>query len=420
MYTSSRKRGGDLLKKIIKIILLVLLIIVLNFAVLLNSVQAVEKGQIAIYGKGEFKRIIKYNGIAVKTTHAVYEKDGNEYPAYCLNKDLQGVGEYIATYDVTNQGKITDVELWRVIINGYPYKSIQQLGLENEGEAYIATKQAIYCYIYNRGTENYEGIGTAGNRVVDAINLILNNAKNSTENFDNEYIEIIQNGEWQVESDNKYISKQYEVKSGIKISKFVISLEEQPIQAKITNLENQEKNEFDSSEKFKILIPISSLEKSGEFKIKVETQMETKPIFFGKSPSEELQDYALTAFSYEDIRTELLQNYEKNKTKIIIEKQDSQTGEVLKDAEFEILDEQKQIIKTVKTDKKGQVILEQIMPGKYYIREINAPEGYEINLELVQIEIEMGEEKVLQIKNNKIVVPEPTIIEVPKLPVTGM
>ena len=58
--------------------------------------------------------------------------------------------------------------------------------------------------------------------------------------------------------------------------------------------------------------------------------METKPIFFGKAPSADLQDYALTAFSYEDVETELIQNYEKNKTKIIIEKQDGETQEKLK------------------------------------------------------------------------------------------
>lgn len=37
--------------------------------------------------------------------------------------------------------------------------------------------------------------------------------------------------------------------------------------------------------------------------------METKPIFYGKAPSAEYQDYALTAFSYEDIGTEKMEEY---------------------------------------------------------------------------------------------------------------
>ena len=67
---------------------IVLLIMILNFALLINTVQAVEQGHINIYTKGEFKRIIRFNGIVVKTAHAVYKDNETEYPAYCLNKDL--------------------------------------------------------------------------------------------------------------------------------------------------------------------------------------------------------------------------------------------------------------------------------------------------------------------------------------------
>ena len=400
------------MKRAIKIIAFAMLIIVINFAILVKTVQAVGGEQINIYTKGEFKRIIRFNGIVVKTANAVYQKDGQEHPAYCLNKDLHGVGEHIATYDVTEQGKVTDLGLWRVIINGYPYKTPEQLGVADEGEAYTATKQAIYCYIYNRGTENYEGIGDAGNRVINAINKILENARNSTESFENQNIEIIQSENWEVDSnESQYISKTYEVKTGININKFIISLENQLQGTKITNLENQEKNEFNSNEKFKILIPIRNLEKAGEFKVKIQTQMETKPIYYGKAPSADLQDYALTAYSFEDVSTEMLQNYEKNQTKIILEKQDSETKEPLSGAKFEILNENKKVIKVVETNKEGQIILEQLMPGVYYIREVQAPDGYELDSEEKQVEIRMNEEKTIKIENIKIVIEEPPIVE---------
>ena len=55
--------------------------------------------------------------------------------------------------------------------------------------------------------------------------------------------------------------------------------------------------------KFKILIPITSLKELGNFKVKINTQMETKPVFYGKAPSVDLQDYALTAYECEDIKT---------------------------------------------------------------------------------------------------------------------
>lgn len=305
----------------------------------------------------------------------------------------------------------------------------------DEGEAYTATKQAIYCYIYNRGTEGYSAIGEAGSRVINAINTILQNARNSTDTMESPNILINQDNEWQVEEG--YISKQYEIRSNINISKYIVNFENQPIGCKITNLENQEKSEFNSNEKFKILIPITSLEKSGQFKIKIETQMESKPIFYGKAPSADLQDYALTAYSFEDVDTESIQDYPQNETKIIIEKQDSETNEKLEGANFEILNEEKEIITIQETNENGQIILEQIMPGKYYIREVQAPEGYEINSEVLEIQIQMNEQQTIEIKNKKIIIPEeppieevppeevPTIeeepiIEVPKLPVTGM
>lgn len=37
--------------------------------------------------------------------------------------------------------------------------------------------------------------------------------------------------------------------------------------------------------------------------------METKPIFYGKSPIAEYQDYALTAYSYEDTDIETIEEY---------------------------------------------------------------------------------------------------------------
>lgn len=406
------------MKKVLKILLIVLLVIVANIGILVNTVQAVENGEkITIYSKGYFNRVIRNNGIVIKTAHAVYQENGKEYPVYCLNRELHGVGEYIATYDVKDQGKIEDLGLWRVVINGYPYKSIEQLGVTNEEEAYIATKQSIYCYIYNTGTELYSAINEQGERVINAMNNILENAKNSNESFDNPNIEIEQSEKWNVdEIENKYVSKEYKIKSNKNISKITLNLESQPKGTKITNL--------DEDGKFKILIPIGNLKESGKFKIKIQTELETKPIFLGEAPSNDLQNYLLTAYSYEDMDKEFEQEYEKNNTKIIIEKTDNDTNEVLKGAKFEILDEKQKSIRVAETNNEGQVILDGLMPGIYYIKEVQAPNGYSIDSELKKVEIKLNQEISLTIKNNKIIIkqeePQKTIVEIPKLPVTGM
>ena len=154
--------------------------------------------------------------------------------------------------------------------------------------------------------------------------------------------------------------------------------------------------------------------------------METKPIFVGKAPQDNLQDYALTAFSYEDVDSELIQNYEKNNTKIILEKKDKETKNPLKGAKFEILDKNQKIIRVVETDENGQIIMDQLMPGTYYIREVKAPEGYALDLEMKQIDIKLNEQIVTTIKTEKTeekiveIIEKKQVVEIPKLPVTGM
>ena len=106
-------------------------------------------------------------------------------------------------------------------------------------------------------------------------------------------------------------TKTYQIKSNTNISKYNVKLENAPKGTIISNSKNEQKQEFSSKEVFKISIPLESLKESGSFKIKVKTQMETKPIFYGKAPSSDYQDYALTAFSYEDIQIEKTEQYEK-------------------------------------------------------------------------------------------------------------
>lgn len=74
-------------------------------------------------------------------------KDGVEYPAYCLNREYPGVGEYDG-YTVDIDAVLDNVQIWRTIINGYPYKTPAELGVENKYDAFVATKQAVYSILY--------------------------------------------------------------------------------------------------------------------------------------------------------------------------------------------------------------------------------------------------------------------------------
>ena len=73
-----------------------------------------------IFYKGRIKRMIISNGyniypleldLGVIDYIGVFDNNGKEYPAYCLNRDLHGVGDYIESYDVTNQGRGQDADV---------------------------------------------------------------------------------------------------------------------------------------------------------------------------------------------------------------------------------------------------------------------------------------------------------------------
>ena len=80
------------------------------------------------------------------------------------------------------------------------------------------------------------------------------------------------------------------------------------------------------------------------------------------------------------------------------------------------------MIKTVTTDEKGLIILDKILPGKYYIKEVKAPEGFEKNEEILEVDVNLNEKIEITITNSKIVIEPVQEIqeEVKKLPVTGM
>ena len=412
---------------IMTVVLIIMLLFILNFMSLTYANSNINSAY--LYDSGDCGKLLKYKGIEVIVKYVEYQNDGVSYPAYCLDKTKPGVDEN-SPYTVSIQDMINDVELWKIIINGYPYKSIEQLGVANKEEAFTATKQAIYCYIHGNNPDDYSPIGDAGNRTLNALKNILTNAQNSTETKISNTITINRVSEkWEQDSiDKNYVSKIYSIKKEGQIKDYKINIEnEDGTQLggiKITDEKNNEKNTFNPNEKFKILIPIKEMTNDKKIKINVEAKIETKPILYGKAPDAGRQDYALTAGTYEDGTGYIKEEYEKNETKIKIIKQDSQTGERLENVEFELLNENEEIIYSgLKTNENGEVIIENLIPQKYFIKETKTIDGYEIYDKLIAVNIGLNEELTVTVNNNK--EDKPTVekkqqeLAVKKLPVTG-
>ena len=380
--------------------------------VIANSVKAVNINSANIVSGGDCGSLLIYKGVVVKAYYAQYTKDGVTYPAYCLDKTKQGVNNELS-YSVSIQNAISDVKLWRIIINGYPYKTIGELGCANKEEAFTATKQAIYCYIHGNNPNDYSPIGEAGNRTLRALKQILSNAEKNNETQISNTVKVIKEQDsFNVDSKEKnYVSKIYSIQAGTTISNYQIELEKEnknlPEGIKITDINNNSKTEFSQNEKFKILIPIKNLLDEDSFNIKIKTKIKNKPVLYGKAENSGYQDYALTAATYEDAYGKAQDKYYKNGTKVKIIKQDEETKERMGNVEFNILDENKQIIyANLRTDKNGEVQIKNLILGKYYIQETSTKDGYLLDNNLIEFNVDLNEEFTITINNLFEKVPE--------------
>ena len=383
-------------------------IILMDIFNLTNAVVATNLNTANIQSTGDCGQLLKYKGIIVETFYAEYMYEGKSYPAYCLDKTKHGVSDTNPSYDVSVQDAIKDVKLWRILINGYPYKTIEELGVANKEEAFTATKQAVYTYIHGNQLNDYEAIGEAGRRTLNALYKIVNDANNSSEIQVSNRVDIYKFQEYweQDKRDLNYVSKTYTVNSNTNMDTYKVNVTDENRQSiediKIVDENNHEKQEFSAGEIFKILIPIKNMKKDGRLTINIETKVETKPILYGKATSSNLQDYALTASTYEDGTGEIQDTYGKNDTKIIIIKQDEETKERLEGVEFQLLDENKNVIYTnLQTDRNGRISIENLIPGKYYIKETKTVSGYELYENLIEIDVQLNEEMTVTVNNNK-------------------
>ena len=387
-----------------KLISIISIIVILIGLVPISSKAVVPIDTAYIYANKKTNGLLMWKGLRIHTHLAVYKKDGKEYPAYCMDRELPGV-EIGRTQTVDVKQLVNNVMVWRAIINGYPYKSISELGCNTEEEAYLATKQAVYCMLTNRDVNEYSAIGEAGERTLNALKTIVNNARNSNQTKVSSELTVNEQEKlWKIDNlDGKYISKTFSVTANTSMSKYTVNVKNLKIEGyKLVDQNNKEKTEFTNSEKFKILIPIQEVKQDGNFSIEVSAQVATKPVFYGESRDSGLQSYALTGYTYEDGTGSKKVYYTKNETKIIITKTDDKTGKKLEGVEFELLDkDQNKIYTEITTNKDGMAIIDNLLPGIYYVKETKTLEGYQLYSKLIKVELELNEETTVNVINSE-------------------
>ena len=385
-----------------------LLIIVLLFLIVVNIIcksYAFNVGTKELVLHARCELLLTYKGKPISVNFVAFEKDGKNYPAYCMDESLPGVD--LSTYSVNGDSKLEDLTLWRVIINGYPYKSLAELGAANEQEAYTATREAVYTMLYNRNTNDYGPFDSDGGRRTYQTYLnIVNSARSSTEIVQNNIETSITSvsNEWKIdEKDKNYFSKTFMLNSNVNKGFYKIELDgDVPSNTKITDLNNEVKSEFSIGTNFKVLIPIQNMSKNGSFQIKAVSNVETKPVVYGLTNAVGTQDYALAGYMYEESISNITEEYQKNITKLQIIKQEYGTNNRLAGVKFNLLDSEKKIYKeNIETNENGEIIFENMLPGKYFIQETETLAGFNLFTDLIEIDLELNEECAVTVNNTK-------------------
>lgn len=377
------------------------------------------------------------------------DEQGNKQVAYCVNPDRKGIG-YISGefsgYDVQLKNLIDNEKCWRVLKNGYPYKSAEELGVETEQDAYLATKMAVYAMLrdktesdiralYRAGKDRVAGQNLAdmqrrGNKVIEAICNLVNIGNGSSEkmNFNNSFsIEVIGNFEAD-KNDEQFYCQNLKVKCDVDISEFSIdSITGFPVGTIITDSDGNKKNTFKGGDEFIIKVPKKSLIEDIAGKIELVGRCENYPMYYAECNDGVHQNYFLCCDRYSnplECKSNINISISKSKLKII--KKDKDTSEPIANVKFSVKYKDGTDIGTYATDSNGVICIDNLHQGIVVVKEINCPDNYELLNDEMCVEIEYSDSKEIIIENELKEVPEaeqPKEVEqeeIQKLPRTGL
>ncbi len=286
--------------------------------------------------------------------------------------------------------------VWRVLLNGFPYKTPAEMGVPDERSAFAVTKQAVYAVLDGRDTSRYSGVDAIGNQMADAVRRLVDIGRNGTQTYQDPVINVSTISPAGVDNiDSNYISQTFNVSSQVNMKDINVILDtfSAPNGTKVTDINNNERTNFDKGENFKVLVPRENIKDEITVQFTLSGQCETYPILFGKAPNDNVQDYVLTTDPFVVSTAKSQMNY-KPSVDIEIDKISSgeseitgkDEGEPLEGAKFNVKSEDGSFNKDYYTDANGKITLSNMDIQKYIITELESAKYYLLNKD-TQVEV---------------------------------
>ena len=407
----------------------ILLAMVMAFSILPTASLAagsVEEalGEIDIYNGGQELSYLMING-RVRTLIYTYYNYVNakgeikEIPAYCVNPNTTGVPQTVdvgESIEYLAEEKTSDPKVLGIVANGYPTRSLEELGLENKYQGYYATKMALWCYLLSNWDINNLKVNSALSGVElqraqkmlaaakdiyargTAWNEVLSPEVTCTPDRDTAY-EVTIDGKQYKQQVFTFWSKTWVCDYAVEVS--FTDPGSVPRGTRIVDMNNRDITTITTegtgdgyAGKFKVLYPLESVEgETGSVQLSFRTDVYKYAVFYAicqeKDEYGELQNYVVDTDPTTEMDLSTFSNYadqpvEEYDTGLRIIKYETGTEIPISGARFEVVGPDGDSVGTFATNGDGRIEIPLKKSGNYTVIEREAPQHYMISEEPAQ------------------------------------
>lgn len=412
-------------KRLISMLLALLAVMgLLPTAAFAASTPEEALGEVQIYNGGVEMSYLSINGRIRSQIYTYYNYDNGsgstrEIPAYCVNPNTLGVPQTVGvgeSIEYLADEKASDPKVVGIVANGYPTRSLAELGLENKYQGYYATKMALWCYLLSnwdinnlKVNPNLTGVELQRAQKIlaaakdiyargTAWNEMLSPEVTCTPDRDTAY-EVTIDGKQYKQQVYTIWSKTWVCDYAVNVSFSDPSLV--PEGTRIVDMNNQDITTITTegtgdgyAGKFKVLYPLESVQgETGSVQLSISTNVYKYAVFYAicqeKDQYGELQNYVVDTDPTVTMRLSAYSNYSDGttieyETGLRIIKYETGTEIPISGALFEVIGPDGDSVGTFATNGDGRIEIPLKKSGNYTVIEREAPQHYMISEEPAQ------------------------------------
>ena len=412
-------------KRLISMLLALLAVMgLLPTAAFAASTPEEALGEVQIYNGGVEMSYLSINGRIRSQIYTYYNYDNGsgstrEIPAYCVTPNTLGVPQTVGvgeSIEYLADEKASDPKVVGIVANGYPTRSLAELGLENKYQGYYATKMALWCYLLSnwdinnlKVNPNLTGVELQRAQKIlaaakdiyargTAWNEMLSPEVTCTPDRDTAY-EVTIDGKQYKQQVFTFWSKTWVCDYSVNVA-FSVP-DDVPDGTRIVDMNNQDITTITTegtgdgyAGKFKILYPLESVQgKTGSVQLSFNTNVYKYAVFFAicqeKDEYGELQNYVVDTDPTTTTQLSAYSNYSDGttieyETGLRIIKYETGTEIPISGALFEVIGPDGDSVGTFVTNGDGRIEIPLKKSGNYTVVEREAPQHYMISEEPAQ------------------------------------